>query len=141
LIVYIKFMEYYRYLDQLDFTKAQQCLNELESVAGRLPRIYRSIYNLEQFFSSIIDENGRSKAEKYITKETKAAMKAFKNDISIKRIEYTYYFRYMKDTAEAERCLQSAYALAKRYPVPAEAESNMLLIEYVSKQPKFNCEV
>lgn len=133
LIAFVKLIEYYRYLDLMDFEAAGNCLRSLEPVMDLLPSGYKNIFNLERLFLNLINQGNITRAEEYLTKEVKILIKTGKNDLSIKRIAYTYQARFARDDKAAKKCLQEAQSLVSRYPVSAEADSQMMLITYVEK--------
>ena len=131
LISYVKLMEYYRYLDLMDFVTAKECLRVFEPLIDKLPTLYATIIRMEQLFLELIQDNKKEVAEHYLTNEVKAFMKAAKNEMNVKRITYTYELLYKNDSVAAEKCYIAAQALAKKYPVQAEADTNLMLMEYV----------
>lgn len=128
---YMKLLEYYRFLDLLNLEAARNSLEDLKPNLGKLPLGFQNLYQLELFFLTLVTGGSKIEAEGSLTKEAKLLLKLAKNDISIKRIAYTYQLLYLNDQKEAQKCYEAALKLAKVYPVIGEAEGQMMLIEFV----------
>jgi hypothetical protein len=87
----------------------------------------------ERAFFTLIPERHVYQAKRAFTREVLAIMKAARFDIGMKRIKYAYLCRYLSDGKGAEKCYQEAIGLSKVYPIRAEAESNLLIIEYIKE--------
>ncbi len=128
---YLIYMAYNRNLDRMDLTSAKDSLSLLDSVLPKLPVSYRNITNLGFLFLSILNGDSKEETEQYSTKQSKLLIKSARNEINIRRIAYAYYRLYCKNEKAAEDCRRSILKLAGRYPIQAEAEMNLMLMEYI----------
>lgn len=130
---FILYMKYNRNLDRMDLGAARDCLYRLDTVLPKLPTAYRNLTNIGLLFLAIINGDSKEETEQYLTKQSKALIKGARNEINLGRIAYAYYKLYMKDEKKAKECRKRLVKLAGRYPMQAEADMNMMLMEYVDQ--------
>jgi hypothetical protein len=128
---YILFMAYNRELDRLDFIKAEQLLREIDLLLPKLPASFRNSVNLGFLFLALVNGESREKVKRFLTRQTKSLIKSSKNEINIRRIAYAYYLLYEKNEKAAGQALNKLKELAGKYPIPAEAEMNLMLAEHL----------
>jgi hypothetical protein len=134
MIAFSVLMKYYWYLDRMDFVGAKQCLLTLEPVLEKLTSSIKNLFHMEQLFLSLINQDNVNEISKRLTKEMMLVMKKAKYDIGIQRIVYAYQALYVKDDKAANQCYQAAVKLKNNYPVAAEAECHMMLMDYIKNR-------
>jgi hypothetical protein len=135
---YILNLAYNRELDRLDFDAAKEVLNRLKPLHLKLPAGYRNITNLGYMFLALVNGESSESVERYLTKQSRLLIKSARNEINLLRTAYAYYLIYEKDVKASEQAYNRLKVLADRYPVPAEAEMNLMLAEYIRKINRHN---
>lgn len=119
------------YIDKKEFESAQDLIMkslESETLLG----IYEYEAKSELLFCMIMNNT----SEKEIDTLFDATLKKYillssKTQIAKRRIMYTYYFLYEKDSNSAQREYEAAMNMKKTYPNIGELKSELSLIEYV----------
>lgn len=130
---FILYMRYNRNLDRMDLVAARDSLLKLDTVLPKLPYAYRNLTNMGLLFLAILNGDSKEETEQYLTKQCKALIKGARNEINLGRVAYAYYKLYTKDEKKAKECRKRLDKLAGRYPIQAEADMNLMLIEYVDQ--------
>lgn len=131
---HIIFAAYNRELDRLDYAAAELILREIELLLPKLPESFRNSVDLNLIYLSLINGESREKVKQLLTKQTKSLLKSPKNEINLRRIAYAYYLLYEENDKEAGKALVKLKELARKYPVTAEAEMNLILAEQLQNR-------
>ncbi len=131
---YILYIGYCRALDGMDFAGATERLIQLITITAKLPVSFRNMIQLEGLFLTLLNGASEEETKQYLTKQSRRLLKSIKNEINVLRIAYTYNKLYLKDEETAEVCKKRLLKLAGNYPIKAEAEMNLMLLEYVEHQ-------
>jgi hypothetical protein len=136
----IKVNEYYHYLDLFDFQRAGECLKTLESLQKNTSSETLNWTDMEKVYIYFVSNDDTSVADAASKIQINELKKLAKNNLYLKRIEYTYLAMLLNDKKAAEKCYREAQKLTLRYPYTAIAESQMMLIDYVKNKNTVNSE-
>jgi len=124
-----------RYFDKLDFEKARQCLNDIETYAENLIGLYQKERTCELLFFEIIGECRPEVIKELYTDDIETYVKQFnKYMFSKKRLLYTYTIAVEKDSLKAEKIFKEAIKMQASYPLAGDADTELEIMEYVRKR-------
>ena len=133
LITSLKCMEANYYTDKRDFNKAKECCEFLLNYNPKIISLYEKELQCDLLFYEIIGNKDENKINKLYTKQLQKYIKATDCYISRKRLMYAYHLFIEKDLKKCEQILKEVEKLKKTYPIKAEIESEVELIDYVKK--------
>ncbi|MGL5087427.1 MAG: M50 family metallopeptidase, partial [Clostridium sp.] len=133
IITGMKLMEANYYHDKKEFLKAKECLENTLNITTNILKIYEYEINCELLFYEIIGDKDENKIQKLYTKELKQYIKATDCYISRKRLMYAYYKLVENDIDKTNKLLVEIDKVKKTYPAKSELESELEIIDYISK--------
>lgn len=123
------------YIDQLRFSEALHCLEFIDPYEESLIGLYRKERDCELLFIEIIGECRENVVSALYTYEIATYIKNFNKYIfSKKRILYAYTLLVEKDKVKAETIFNDALKMKDRYPITADAESELEIMEYAKNK-------
>lgn len=120
-----------RLMDEMKFDEAEK---EYEKTLKNpnLSKLYVNEYSCELLFCKIVNGAPREEIDEIYNKELQNYVKTSgKTMISRRKLLYAYYLIIEKNTELAEKEYQLAYKMEKSYPIKADADSELAIIEYV----------
>lgn len=134
LVCSIKIMEANYYHDNFDFEKAKEYFEFLLNYRPKIISLYENEIKCELLFYEIIGEGNIEKINDLYTKELKNYIKITDCYINRKRLMYAYYLIIEKDMKKVEQILKEMEKVKKTYPIKAEVESEIELIEFINEK-------
>lgn len=138
----IRYMEFAWHFDRLDFEKARESLQTLAPHVPNQVGLYQKEIRCEQVFFGILEGKNKEETDRLFDGALKKyAAQYSPYMISKTRLLYAYALLVEKDEKEATRLYEKAAGQARNYPVRAEAESEMEMVDYVKGMgQKIHCE-
>ncbi|NEZ46160.1 hypothetical protein FDF74_02910 [Clostridium niameyense] len=130
----IRILEGNYYMDKRDFHKAIEIYKSIINTTPNLNKVLKNEVICDILFCEIINEAGEDVINKLYTKELKDYIKATNCYMSRKRLMYAYYLLVKKDNTNANPILDEVNKVKKTYPVKAEIESELQIIEFVKSK-------
>lgn len=117
-----------RLMDEMDFEKAGQTIEELLNKKSGVLGIYRSLLTLDLIYCELFGERRAKILKRMERKEMVQLMKAMKNFPSVLRTQYAYALLIECDVQKAEKIKRQFQKMAKDYPHVQEIESEWELM-------------
>lgn len=127
----IRILEGNYYMDKKDFHKAKEIYKNIINTTHNLNKVLKNEVICDILFCEIINKTGEDIINGLYTKELKDYIKATNCYISRKRLMYAYYLLVKKDKVKANSILDEVNKVKKTYPVKAEIESELEIIEFI----------
>ena len=119
-----------RAMDAMDFALAEQIAQELLTNAAGLVELHRMLLQAELVYCELVGANRPERLAELQDKRFQKITKAMKSNPSILRILYTCALLDAKSPKKAKHWLKQFERTAKKYPYPAELESERELIAH-----------
>lgn len=129
----IKLMEYNWYLDNMNFQRAKQCLEDFTPYMDKVIPLYGNEINCERIFLELIGECNKDFIDDIYDKSLRKYIKAAKFMIGKKRLLMAYEIFYSKDREKAINYYEDTRKLAMKYPVKGEADMELMLVNWMRK--------
>lgn len=129
LIAAIAVMACSRQIDMHKFEQADAEIARILDMDSAILGIHRVQMVCERIYCELIGPCRRDVIEGMLSKEQKKMMKAMKTMPSVIRLEYALALLLEKDMEKAEKALAQFEKIAKKYPYPADLESERELID------------
>jgi len=129
LIAAIAVMACSRLIDMHKFEQADAEIARILDMDSAMLGIHRVQMVCERIYCELIGPCRRDVIEGMLSKEQKKMMKAMKTMPSVIRLEYALALLLDKDAEKAEKALAMFEKIAKKYPYPADLESERELID------------
>lgn len=129
----IKLMEYNWYLDNMNFQRAKQCLEDFTPYMDKMIPLYRNEINCERIFLELVGECNKDSIDDIYDKSLKKYIKAAKFMLGKKRLLMAYEIFYSKDREKAINYYEDTKKLAMKYPVKGEADMELMLVNWMRK--------
>lgn len=129
-----RLLEYYWYLDNMDFDSAQRCIDSLTPYLNKLLPYFKNEINCERIFLEFIGNCDKAFIDNLYDERLKKYVKAAKFMVSKKRLLMAYEYFYNENREKALEHYEAAISLAKKYPVKGEAEMELMLIDWVKER-------
>ena len=126
-----RLMEYNWYLDNMDFTRAKQCIESFVPYIDKVVSVFKFEINCERIFLELINDCDKSFIDELYDNTLKKYIKAAKFMIGKKRLLMAYEAFYNKDKIKALKYYEEAKQLAKSYPVKGEADMELMLVDWI----------
>jgi hypothetical protein len=132
----VRLLEYSWHLDNLDFESAKHTLDSFLPDMDKIPMLFRNEINCERIFFELIGSSGKEFIDELYDKKLRNYVKASKFMIAKKRFLMAYEGFYNKDQGKALEYYNSAKSLAEKYPIKGEAESELMIMEWIEQKLK-----
>lgn len=129
----IKLLEYNWYLDNMDFQRAKQCIEEFKPYMDKMLQLYKNEINCERLFLELIGECDEKFIDDIYDKNLKKYIKAAKYMIGKKRLIMAYEIFYNKDREKAMSYYEDTKKLAMKYPIKGEADMELMLVNWMKE--------
>lgn len=129
----IKLLEYNWYLDNMDFQRAKQCIEEFKPYMDKMVQLYKNEINCERLFLELIGECNENFIDDIYDKNLKKYIKAAKYMIGKKRLIMAYEIFYNKDREKAMSYYEDTKKLAMKYPIKGEADMELMLVNWMKE--------
>lgn len=126
------------YEDKKEFNKVREILEDLIDNSNNLGKLLKNELKCELLFCEILGECREEVINELYTKELKKYIKATDCFISRKRLMYAYYLIIEKDNDKANKVLAEVEKVKKTYPVKAEVESELEIIDFIKEKYVLN---
>lgn len=127
-----------RAIDQKDFKKAKEIVEQLLKIEDSLILLYKNLFTTERIFLELIskkkekseeeEQERKQLFEKLQEKEYKKFASAMKQNPSLVRMQYAYALLEENNEKEAEKYLSQFQKVAKTYPNQCEIEGEEELL-------------
>lgn len=134
----MKLMEYNWYLDNMDLENAKECINSLIPYMDRIMPLYVNEINIERMFLELVGDCNRDFIDNLYDKNLKKYIKASKFMIGKKRFLMAYEAFYNEDKDKALEYYEEIKRLAKKYPIKADADMEIMLVDWVKDKININ---
>jgi hypothetical protein len=132
----VRLLEYGWHLDNMDFESAKQTLDSFLPDIDKIPMLFRNEINCERIFFELIGSCDKEFIDELYDKKLKNYVKASKFLIGKKRFLMAYEGFYNKNLGKAMEHYKSAKSLAKKYPIKGDAESELMIMEWIEQKLK-----
>ena len=129
----MKLMEYNWYLDNMNFQRAKQCIEDFTPYMDKMIPLYKNEINCERIFLELIGECDKDFIDDIYDKSLKKYIKAAKFMLGKKRLLMGYEIFYNKDREKAINYYEDTRKLAMKYPVKGEADMELMLVNWMMK--------
>ena len=129
-----KLFEYYWYVDQLQFEKAEQVLNAFEPVWNQIIPLIRNMIAVERIYLEIIHKNRQEVVEELLTREVRTYIKNAKYDVHANRIKYGLALREDRESKDTKSAKEQFLKNVQNNPVEGEALMSLELVTYMEHQ-------
>ena len=129
----LKLIEYNWYLDNMDFEKARQCIEDFTPCLDKIIPLYRYEINCERMFLELIGNCNKEFIDSIYDKELRRYIKACRFMMSKKRIMMAYEIFYNNNKEKALSYFQDVVKLSKRYPVKGDADMELMLVNWMKE--------
>lgn len=127
-----------RLMDEGDFQKAGQKIEELLAMKTGMIGIYKSLLTLDLVYCELLGERRKEILDRMQQKDMVPLMKAMKNFPAVLRTQYAYAVLEEKDMQKAEKIKKSFEKMKNSYPYPQEIEGEWSLIKNVDSMRNSN---
>lgn len=127
-----------RLMDEGDFPKAGQKIEELLAMKTGMIGIYRSLLTLDLVYCELMGERRKEILDRMKQKDMTSLMKAMKNFPAVLRSQYAYAALEEKDMQKAGQIKKNFEKIKNSYPYPQEIEGEWELIKNVDSMRDSN---
>lgn len=126
-----KLMEYYYYLEQLDFHMAEEIIEELVPVLDTLPEVIKYYVTIEKLFLCYLQGKSEEEINKYNTSQFQGFIKKLNYELSIKRLKYAELMWENAWENEFDNALDEYKRAKEKFPIKGEIIMNDTLMNYL----------
>ena len=120
-----------RLMDEMEFVRAKELIDELLSKDIRMVGIHRNLLICDRILLELLYDKNEEVLNDLYTKELKKFMKQMQKFPSVIRTEYALAALYEKDDAKAQKALERFEKCSKTHPYPTDIESERELLELI----------
>lgn len=129
----IRLMEYYWYLENMNFNGAKQCIESFEPYIDKVVSVFKFEINCERIFLELTNNCDKPLVDELYDKNLKKYIKAAKFMIGKKRLLMAYEGFYNNNKIEALKYYEETKQLAKSYPVKGESDMELMLVGWIKE--------
>ncbi len=134
---YFVFIHHQWYLDNMDFDKAKEVLDNIFPNLHKFISLYRFEAKKERIFLELIGENNIEFIERHLDKDLEKYTKATSTMLSTKRFQMAYEAFYNDDKEKALKIYDEIIKKAHTYPLEGEADMEIMLADYLKDRIEF----
>lgn len=129
----LKLLEYNWYLDNLDFERARQCMEDFVPWMDKIIPLFRYEIKCERMFLELIGNGNKEFIDSIYDKELRKYLKACKFMLGKKRVMMAYEFFYNNNKEKALNYYEDTIKLSKKYPVKGDADMELMLVNWIKE--------
>lgn len=116
-------------MDQHEFAEAEALMDRLFCTETGIVGLHQRMLLCDRLYCELLKGGKQEKIDKLYSKEQIHFMKQMRNFPSVLRTDYAYTLLYKKDMEKAQQIKGMFEKCAKKYPYPADVESERELME------------
>jgi len=132
--IQVKMLQYKRYMEDMDFVSAANCLNSIDTYYRKLPKINQYDITCEKMFLELIGGNSPEKIKQFMDSGLKKYLEETQKSMSTSRLMFAYQACFKNNMKAAAKY----YALLKKNsnsePLQGEVEFEIMLAEYINER-------
>lgn len=126
----LKLLEYNWFLDNMDFERARQCIDDFAPYMDKLIPLYSNEVNCERMFLELIGNCNKEFIDSIYDKKLRKYIKACKFMMGKKRVMMAYEL-FNNNKEKAIKYYEDAIKLSKKHPVKGDADMELMLVNWI----------
>jgi len=132
--IQVKMLQYKRYMEDMDFVSAANCLNSVDSYYRKLPKINQYDVTCEKLFLELIGENSPEKVKQFMDAGVKKYLEDTQKSMSTSRLMFAYQACFKNNMKAAAKYYKLLKKNSNSEPLQGEVDFEIMLAEYINER-------